>query len=230
MAHKPEDEFWVVILNEFTDAGIDALSVAQSARGAYDVRLVAGGCLCCVGELEFGKQLRDILRNFKPACILDRAERRRTCGRYRRRAGRSTKHRRRSHCTASSASSIPRMPRASSRSARGNDWSQIQSADVLLLSKPDLAAEAQRRDFDAHRRGSISAEAPAGHLPPRRAAAGGFAAIRTQPAIFAARSNPAPVSGAAAPRPSTFVDREATETQWQAAWISGRCNGCCRAS
>jgi G3E family GTPase len=65
MAHKPTEELWIVILNEFTDAGIDALSVAQSARGNYDVRLVAGGCLCCVGELEFGKQLRDILRNFK---------------------------------------------------------------------------------------------------------------------------------------------------------------------
>src|SRR3984885_6249409 len=70
MAHKPEDELWVVILNEFTDAGIDALSVAGSSRGNYDVRLVAGGCLCCVGELEFGKQLRDILRNFKPARLL----------------------------------------------------------------------------------------------------------------------------------------------------------------
>src|SRR6202050_5058936 len=70
MAHKPEAELWVVILNEFTDAGIDALSVAQVARGNYDVRLVAGGCLCCVGEFEFGKQLRDLLRNFKPAKVL----------------------------------------------------------------------------------------------------------------------------------------------------------------
>src|SRR6202789_4088549 len=70
MAQKPEEELWVVILNEFTDAGIDALAVAQSARGSYDVRLVAGGCLCCVGELEFGKQLRDILRRFKPVRLL----------------------------------------------------------------------------------------------------------------------------------------------------------------
>jgi G3E family GTPase len=70
MAHKPAEELWVVILNEFTDAGIDALKVAESSRGNYDVRLVAGGCLCCVGELEFGKQLRDLLRNFKPARLL----------------------------------------------------------------------------------------------------------------------------------------------------------------
>src|SRR5579872_4741190 len=70
MAHKPASEMWVVILNEFTDAGIDALSVAQSARGAYDVRLVAGGCLCCVGELEFEKQLRVLLRDFTPVRLL----------------------------------------------------------------------------------------------------------------------------------------------------------------
>jgi len=48
MSYKPEHELWVVILNEFTDAGIDALSVAQSAHGSFDVRhrasarLVAG--------------------------------------------------------------------------------------------------------------------------------------------------------------------------------------------
>jgi len=70
MSQKPRDELWVVILNEFTDAGLDALSVAQAAHGAVDVRLVAGGCLCCVGELEFGKQVRDILRNLRPTRLL----------------------------------------------------------------------------------------------------------------------------------------------------------------
>jgi len=41
MAHKPPEEFWVVILNEFNRCSIDALSVAESANGSYDVRLVA---------------------------------------------------------------------------------------------------------------------------------------------------------------------------------------------
>jgi G3E family GTPase len=70
MSHKPEHELWVVVLNEFTEAGIDALSVAESAHGSFDVRLVAGGCLCCVGQLEFGKQLREILRMLKPTRLL----------------------------------------------------------------------------------------------------------------------------------------------------------------
>ncbi len=33
MARKRENELWMVILNEFTDAGLDALSVAEVARG-----------------------------------------------------------------------------------------------------------------------------------------------------------------------------------------------------
>ena len=41
MANKPEQEPWMVVLNEFTDAGLDALSVAEAARGQFDVRLVA---------------------------------------------------------------------------------------------------------------------------------------------------------------------------------------------
>jgi G3E family GTPase len=147
MAHKPEDELWMVILNEFTDAGVDALSVAGSARGRYDVRLVAGGCLCCVGELEFGKQLRDILRNYKPARLLVEPSG----------AGHAA-----DIVDALGVYEAQRALRLDSviclvdaldaarilRTRPAADWSQIQSADVLLLSKPDLAAEPERRAFD----------------------------------------------------------------------------------
>jgi G3E family GTPase len=147
MAHKPEEELWVVILNEFTDAGIDALQVAQASRGNYDVRLVAGGCLCCVGELEFGKQLRDLLRNFKPAKILIEPS-----------------------GAAHAADIVDTLALYESQQALQLDsviclvdpqdtgrildkrppieWSQIQSADALLLSKPDLANARERQDFE----------------------------------------------------------------------------------
>jgi G3E family GTPase len=147
MAHKPEAEFWVVILNEFTDAGIDALSVAQSSRGNYDVRLVAGGCLCCVGELEFGKQLRDLLRNFKPARLLiepsgagHAADIIDTLALYE-----SQKALRLDSVIClvdpqDAARILAKRPPI--------EWSQIQSADALLLSKPDLANETERQDFE----------------------------------------------------------------------------------
>jgi G3E family GTPase len=147
MAHKPEDELWVVILNEFTDAGIDAFNVAQAARGDYDVRLVEGGCLCCVGELQFGKQLRDILRNFKPVRLLiepsgagHAADIVDTLSLYESQKALELD---------SVICLVDPLDAARILAKRpDNEWSQIQSADVLLMSKPDLAGESQRADFE----------------------------------------------------------------------------------
>jgi G3E family GTPase len=147
MANKPENELWVAVLNEFTDAGIDALSVAQSARGRYDVRLVAGGCLCCVGELEFGKQLRDILRNLKPAALLiepsgagHAADIVDALGVYESQGALELYS---IVCLVDPQDAhriLTRQPPI--------EWSQIQSADALLLSKPDLAKQSERGDFE----------------------------------------------------------------------------------
>lgn len=137
----------MAILNEFTDAGLDALSVAESARGRYDVRLVAGGCLCCVGELEFGKQLRDILRNFNPARLLIEPSG----------AGHAA-----DIVDVLSVYEAQRALRLNSviclvdaldacrilHTRPPNEWSQIQSADVLLLSKPDRAGSSEQQAFD----------------------------------------------------------------------------------
>jgi G3E family GTPase len=146
MTHKPREELWVVVLNEFSDAGIDALTVAEAASGNYDVRLVAGGCLCCVGELEFAQQLRDILRNLKPARLLIEPSG----------AGHAA------HIVdvlgiyeAQGALSLDSIvclvdPQDAVRilhARPANEWSQTQSADVLLLSKPDVANDAERQAF-----------------------------------------------------------------------------------
>jgi G3E family GTPase len=148
MANKPESELWIVILNEFTEAGIDALNVAQAARGNYDVRMVSGGCLCCVGELEFAKQLRDILRNFKPARLLiepsgagHAADIVDALGAYEKQNALSLDS---VICLVDSLDAV-RIERA----REFNEWSQIQSADALLLSKPDLAGAGERQAFDA---------------------------------------------------------------------------------
>lgn len=147
MARKPEKELWMVILNEFTDAGLDALSVAEAARGQYDVRLVAGGCLCCVGELEFGKQLRDILRNFRPTRLLiepsgagHAADIVDTLGVY--------ETQRALHLDSVVCLVDPLDADRILHTRSSSEWSQIQSADVLLLSKPDLAGNSERQAFD----------------------------------------------------------------------------------
>ena len=148
MRNKPADEMWVVILNEFTDAGIDALTVAQAAHGSFDVRLVSGGCLCCVGELEFGKQLRDILKNLEPGRLLIEPSG----------AGHTADivdilsiHERQGALSLDSIVCLvdPIDVARIVQSRPANEWSQIQAADALLLSKPDLAGEAERTAFDA---------------------------------------------------------------------------------
>jgi G3E family GTPase len=147
MANKPENELWMVVLNEFTDAGLDTLSVAEAARGQYDVRLIAGGCLCCVGELEFGKQLRDILRNFKPARLLIEPSG----------AGHAADivdslvpyETQQALSLDSVICLVDSLDAGRILSTRPqNEWSQIQSADALLLSKPDLAGGPERLAFD----------------------------------------------------------------------------------
>jgi G3E family GTPase len=170
MANKPQDELWIVVLNEFTQAGIDALSVAQAARGHYDVRLVAGGCLCCVGELEFEQQLRDILRNFKPARLLIEPSG----------AGHaadivdalSLYERQKALSLDSVICLVDAQDAARILEQRPlNDWSQIQSADVLLLSKPDLASPAELMAFEAiaaaqYPAKALVGECSHGQLPP----------------------------------------------------------------
>jgi G3E family GTPase len=148
MHNKPAGEMWVVILNEFTDAGLDALHVAQSAQGSFDVRLVAGGCLCCVGELEFGKQLRDILRNFKPVRLLIEPS---GAGHAADIIDMLSVHERQGALSLDSVTCLvdPIDAQRISNVRPANEWSQIQSADVLLLSKPDLADVAERAAFDA---------------------------------------------------------------------------------
>jgi G3E family GTPase len=146
MSHKPESEFWVVILNEFTDAGLDALSVAESARGAADVRLIAGGCLCCVGELEFGKQLRDILKVLKPARLLIEPS---GAGHAADIVDELAIYEAQQALSLDSVICLVDALDAARilRDRESNQWSQIQSADVLLMSKSDLAGDASRQAF-----------------------------------------------------------------------------------
>jgi G3E family GTPase len=147
MSQKSESELWVVILNEFTDAGLDALSVAESARGSYDVRQIAGGCLCCVGELEFGKQLRDILRELKPVRLLIEPS---GAGHAADIVDELATYEAQGALTLDSVVCLIDSLDCARilRSREANEWSQIQSADVLLMSKADLAGAAERLAFD----------------------------------------------------------------------------------
>ena len=153
MREKPQEELWVVILNEFTDAGIDALTVAQAARGVYDVRLVAGGCLCCVGELEFGRQLEEILGHVRPARLLIEPS---GAGHANDIIDELAAHEAAKRLSLDSVvcliDPLDALRLADVRLRGGADaaaWSQVQAADVLLLSKADLADAGAEAAFQA---------------------------------------------------------------------------------
>jgi G3E family GTPase len=199
MRSKPADELWVVILNEFTEAGIDALSVAEAASGRYDVRLVAGGCLCCTGELEFGKQLRDILRNFRPTRLLVEPS---GAGHAADIVDALSLHEAHNGLHLDSVIClIDALDAARIEAARPQtEWSQIQSADVLLLSKSELAGEAERQAFGAIAAAQYPAKAYLGSVS-HGVLPGAALASYSRPAHFSLLG---PAAAAAEPSSSRF--------------------------
>ncbi|HTE42559.1 MAG TPA: GTP-binding protein [Steroidobacteraceae bacterium] len=144
LASKPMEEYWVVILNEFTNAGIDAVTLASAARGAYDVRVIPGGCLCCTGELDFRRQLREILKERRPSRILIEPSGIGHPGavieelRSQEKAG---------VLQLASTIGLVDPSRLAVFESHGVERDQLDSSDVLILSKADVATAEQRQAF-----------------------------------------------------------------------------------
>ncbi|MBL25782.1 MAG: cobalamin biosynthesis protein P47K [Rhodospirillaceae bacterium] len=64
---KPTDQNWAVLVNEFGDIGIDG---AELGGDSDRVRMVPGGCICCVGNVAMGVALADLIRKQRPDRIL----------------------------------------------------------------------------------------------------------------------------------------------------------------
>lgn len=67
LAHKPADEKWAVLVNEFGEVGIDGALLADS--GAL-LKEIPGGCMCCVNGLPMQVGLNTLLRQGKPDRLL----------------------------------------------------------------------------------------------------------------------------------------------------------------
>lgn len=162
LADKPPEERWVVLLNEFTDAGIDALTVAAAARGAYDVRLVPGGCLCCAGEEDFRRTLQTLLAPGSepparilvepsgighPAGIVEELLAHQSAGRL-------------------VLEGVLGLIDASSFETPRAELAEASAgiADVLVLAKADLATPAQRAAFERYAAGLFPAKRAVGFI------------------------------------------------------------------
>ncbi len=67
LAHKPENEKWAVLVNEFGEIGIDGALLADS--GAL-LKEIPGGCMCCVNGLPMQVGLNTLLRQGRPDRLL----------------------------------------------------------------------------------------------------------------------------------------------------------------
>ncbi|QKJ87860.1 GTP-binding protein [Paramixta manurensis] len=67
LAHKPADEKWAVLVNEFGEIGIDGALLADS--GAV-LKEIPGGCMCCVNGLPMQVGLNMLLKQAKPDRLL----------------------------------------------------------------------------------------------------------------------------------------------------------------
>jgi len=65
--HKPLDEVWAVVVNEFGQIGIDG---ALLKNDSVEIKEIAGGCLCCVGSQSLNVGLNQIIRTIKPRRII----------------------------------------------------------------------------------------------------------------------------------------------------------------
>ena len=71
LTRKPEGEVWAVLVNEFGDIGIDEAAIIDGYSGNDNpIRMVPGGCICCVSNMAMGVALTDLIRKVSPARLL----------------------------------------------------------------------------------------------------------------------------------------------------------------
>ena len=67
LQRKPAAEKWAVLVNEFGEIGIDGKILSSSGA---EIREVAGGCMCCAGNLPMHVALNNLIAKVRPDRLL----------------------------------------------------------------------------------------------------------------------------------------------------------------
>ncbi len=142
--HRPDNERWAVLVNEFGDVGIDG--TVLSGAGGLEVREIPGGCICCSAGLEMKMGLVRLLRDVRPdrlfveptglahpASIVDML--------------RSPGIREAVALRATLCLVDPKQFLDSRYTSRENWRDQLRISDVLVANRTDLATDAQMTAF-----------------------------------------------------------------------------------
>ncbi|GAB2702501.1 CobW family GTP-binding protein [Aliiglaciecola aliphaticivorans] len=66
LEHKPKEERWAVLVNEFGEVGVDAALLNSPEETGVYIREVPGGCMCCTSGLPMKITLNLLLAHAKP--------------------------------------------------------------------------------------------------------------------------------------------------------------------
>ncbi len=145
LAHKPANERWAVLVNEFGQVGIDGAILA--GHGAV-VRQVPGGCMCCAAGVPLQVAVNRLLREARPDRLLIEpsglGHPRRILATLADEHFRTVLDLRANLCLVD-----PRKLADSRYTSHEHFVDQIQLADVLVANKTDLATPADLQRFDA---------------------------------------------------------------------------------
>ncbi len=147
LSGKPAAERWVVILNEFTESGIDVLTIAGSANGEFDVQLVTGGCLCCVGAQDFSRTLAGFVAGPRPARLYIEPS---GLGHPSAIIEELLAYQARGEVDLRCVVALVDAGRLEQLQVPGIYADQVEAADVLLLAKADQASAKQHEEFFAY--------------------------------------------------------------------------------
>lgn len=144
LKHKPQDEIWSVLVNEFGEIGIDG-AMLKSVNA--HVREVPGGCICCVAGLPMKIALNMMIATTKPDRIiieptgLGHPEEiiNTLLGEY---------YDTVLDLRATITLIDPRKLSDSRYTENANFQDQIAVADVLVANKTDVCGDEERRAFD----------------------------------------------------------------------------------
>ncbi|MEX1056681.1 MAG: GTP-binding protein, partial [Natronospirillum sp.] len=70
LAHKPQDERWAVLVNEFGEIGVDGTLIRNGVNNDIAVRQIPGGCMCCAAGPVTQVTLNNLLRQERPDRLL----------------------------------------------------------------------------------------------------------------------------------------------------------------
>ncbi|MDH5518433.1 MAG: GTP-binding protein [Gammaproteobacteria bacterium] len=68
--HKPVDENWAIIVNEFGQIGIDAALLTADNPDNLRITEIAGGCICCAAQTQLNVSITQLIRQYKPDRII----------------------------------------------------------------------------------------------------------------------------------------------------------------